>query len=396
MRRRALLALFLLAFAIRIFGIDFDERHFFHPDERAIASAILRLSFHPLRLDPEFFAYGSFPFYVTKGVSALLSVASPWFGSYDGVVFAGRLLSAFWGAATVLLLVLAGRRRYGERTGFLAGLLLALAVLHLQNSHFATNDVPLTFLILLALVLLARYAEEGRPRYLLLGGAVAGLAVATKVSAAPLILPIAVAVFLRFRSEREPYRALVLLLAAGVAGLVAFAAAQPTAFLNAARFSHDVLEQSRMVREAGSLPYTNQYIGTPKLFYEMKEAVLWGLGPLLGLAALWGALRLAGRLRRWSRFEIVVLAWAVPYVLVTVSFQVKFPRYLLPLYPFLALWAAIPLAEMAGASRRGRVLRGAVVAGTALWALAFLSIYTRPFTPVAASRWFYANVPEGK
>jgi hypothetical protein len=187
------------------------------------------------------------------------------------------------------------------------------------------------------------------------------------VSAAPLILPIAATVFLRFRSDREPYRALVLFVAAGAAGLAAFAATQPYAFLDAARFTHDVLEQSRMVREAGSLPYTNQYIGTPKLLYEVKELVLWGLGPLLGLAALWGAVRLAVRPKRWSRFEIVVLAWAVPYVLVTVSFQVKFPRYLLPLYPFLALWAAIPLMEMAKKSRRGRLVRGAVVAGTALW-----------------------------
>ncbi len=391
MRRRAVLGLFLLALAVRLFGIDFDEGHFFHPDERAIASAILRLSFHPLRLDPEFFAYGSFPFYVTKGVTALLSAVKPWFASYDGVVFTGRFLSALWGAATVLLLVLAARRRYGERAGLLAGLLLALAVLHLQNSHFATNDIPLTFLILLTLVLLARYAEEGRAGHLLLGAAVAGLAVATKVSAAPLVLAILAAVFLRWRSEREPWRAIGLLFAAGVAALAAFAAAQPYAFLDARRFAHDVLEQSRMVREAGSVPYTNQYIGTTKVLYELKEAVLWGLGPFLGLGALWGTLRLAGRLRRWNRFEIVVLAWALPYLLVTVSFQVKFPRYLLPLYPLFALWAATALAGL-----RGRIVRGAVVAGTALWALAFLSIYARPFTPVAASRWFYANVPEGK
>jgi YYY domain-containing protein len=391
MRRRALLALFVLALAIRIYGIDFDEGHFFHPDERAIASAVLRLSFHPLHLDPEFFAYGSFPFYVTKGTTALLSVVRPWFGSYDGAVFTGRFLSALWGAATVLLLAVAAGRRYGEKAGLLSGFLLALSVLHIQNSHFATNDVPLTFLVLLALVLLARYAEEGRLRHLLLGGTVAGLAVATKVSAAPIVLPIAAAVFLRWRTDRAPAKAIALFFAAGVTALVAFAAAQPYAFLDVRRFAHDVLEQSRMVRQAGSLPYTNQYIGTPKVLYELKETVLWGFGPLLGLAALWGGLRLAGRFRRWSRFEIVSLAWAVPYLFVTVSFDVKFPRYLLPLYPLFALWAATALAKI-----RGRLVRGLVVGGTALWAAAFLSIYARPFTPVAASRWFYENVPEGK
>ena len=394
MRRRALLALLVLAIAVRLFGIDFDDHHFFHPDERAIANAVLRISFQPLQLNPQFFAYGSFPFYVTKLATVPLSLFGPWFTSYDGVIYTGRVLSALFGAATVLLLVLAGRRRYGERAGLLGGLFLALSVLHLQNSHFAANDIPLTFWILASLVLLARYAEEGRPRHLILGGFLAGLALATKVSAAPMIVPVAAAVFLRNRTDREPYKGVVLFLGAAGAGLAAFALGAPYAFLDFPRFSHDVLEQSRMVRQAGILPYTNQYIGTPKILYELKELVLWGLGPLLGLAALWGTVRLARRGRRMLPFELVVLSWAVPYFLVTASFQVKFPRYLLPLYPLLALWAAVWLTEIAERGRRGRIVRGAVVAATALWALAFLSIYTRPFTPIAASRWLHASVPE--
>ena len=36
-----------------------------------------------------------------------------------------------------------------------------------------------------------------------------------------------------------------------------------------------------------------------------------------------------------------------------------------------------------------------VVLGTAFWALAFTSIYTRPVTRIAASRWIYNNLPSG-
>ena len=393
--RWRLLGLVLLALLVRVAGLDFDEGHFFHPDERAIASAVLRLSIHPLHLDPEFFAYGSFPFYVTKAATSSLALFGSWFSSYDGTILVGRALSALWGTATVLLLVLDTRRRYGERAGLLAGLLLALAVLHIQNSHFATNDAPLVFLILLALALFARYAEEGRSAHLLLGAAAAGLALATKMSAAPLALPCAAALLVRLRPDRKPGRAAALALGALVTVGVAFAVGQPYAFLDFSRFSHDILEQSRMVRHAGSLPYTNQYVATPKLLYEMREMVLWGAGPFLGLAAIWGALRLLRRLRRLAPFEIVVLAWAVPYLLITASFDVKYPRYLLPLYPLVALAAAIPLAAAAERSRAGGFLRAAVLGGTALWAAAFLAIYARPFTPVAASRWLYQNVPPG-
>ncbi|HMA29615.1 MAG TPA: DUF2298 domain-containing protein, partial [Thermoanaerobaculia bacterium] len=43
----------------------------------------------------------------------------------------------------------------------------------------------------------------------------------------------------------------------------------------------------------------------------------------------------------------------------------------------------------------GRLLRAIVVAGTAAWALAFASIYTRPHSSVTASLWFHDHVPDG-
>src|SRR5471032_1937426 len=103
--RRRLALVFILAAAIRLVGLDFDQNHFFHPDERAIGDAILKLSLHPLQLNPHFFAYGSLPFYLTRGVSSLVVAlsANAWFASYDGVVHVGRFLSALDGALTVFL-----------------------------------------------------------------------------------------------------------------------------------------------------------------------------------------------------------------------------------------------------------------------------------------------------
>src|SRR5262249_46286184 len=81
--------------------------------------------------------------------------------------------------------------------------------------------------------------------------------------------------------------------------------------------------------------------------------------------------------------------------LLTCTFQVKFPRYLLPVYPILLLWAGAWLAARASESRFGRFLERAVILGTALWAAAFLSIYMRPHSAVTASRWFHQHVPDG-
>jgi YYY domain-containing protein len=397
-----LTGLFLLALLVRAVGLDFDQGHFYHPDERAIGDAILKLSFRPLQLNPHFFAYGSFPLYVTKAVTSVLAAVTgrASFASYDGVIHAGRFLSAVWGALTVLLLALLGRRWYGEKAGLLAGLLLALAVLHIQTSHFAATDVALTFLVLAALVCDSRLANRSRLRDAVLAGAATGLALATKASAAPLLLPLALAVLfgagVLAGGERRSFgRAAALLAAAGAATLVAFALGEPYAFLDRAEFWRSVTEQASMVRHAGAMPYTNQYVGTPDFLYEGKELVLWGLGPLLGLAALWAAGARLARVRALKPGEWLLASFLVPYVLITCTFEVKFPRYLLPVYPILLLWAGAWLTEKAERGRAGRILRAAVVGGTAVWALAFLSIYTREHSAVTASVWFHDHVPDG-
>ncbi len=150
-----------------------------------------------------------------------------------------------------------------------------------------------------------------------------------------------------------------------------------------------------MVRHAGVFPFTNQYVGVPDFLYEGKEIVLWGLGPLLGIAALWATLARLARVKALGAREWVLASFLVPYVLITCTFEVKFPRYLLPVYPLLLLWAGAWLAGRAERGRGGRILRAAVVGGTAVWALAFVSIYTRPHSAVTASRWFHEHVPDG-
>ena len=394
-RNRSWLAiLFLFAVAVRLYRVDWDQHHFFHPDERAIGFAVDRLSFSPLQLNPHFFAYGSLTLYVIKGATALLGNLHQSLRGYDASIFAGREVSALLGALTAVLLAMLGGRLYGRRVGLLAGFLIAATVLHAQNSHFATSDVPMTFLILLALFFLVRVVESGRFRDYVGAGLAAGLAIATKFSALPIFLAIGLAILYRWATEGRTSRA-----ALSGAGLllfvvVGFVVGQPYAILDFAAFKNDIVEQSRMVRHAGMFPYTNQYIGAPKYLYDLGQMILWGMGPLLGVAAVVGTIfAAAAAVRKRRMAEIVLLAWVLPFFAITGSFDVKFPRYLLPIYPFLILWGAAGLAAWAARSRIGKLAVVAVLLATLGWLVAFMRIYTRPHTVVTASEWFYQNVP---
>ncbi len=100
-RRTALatLAIVLLALAVRVVGLNWDQGHSFHPDERAITYAVQRLSFRPLQLNPQFFAYGSLPLYVTRVAVSIAGLVQPRLAnSYDFIILTGRAVSAASGS----------------------------------------------------------------------------------------------------------------------------------------------------------------------------------------------------------------------------------------------------------------------------------------------------------
>ncbi len=387
----------LFGAALRMVHLDWDQNHHFHPDERAVTMAVMRLSFSPLQLDPDFFAYGSLPIYLTKITSSLVSWVDPWAATYDGIIYYGRALSALIGTLTVLLTYLLGARMYDRRVGALGAFLLAACVLHVQNSRFLTVDVTLTFFVLLALLQLVELGRDGRRASFVWAGICIGLAVATKFSAMALLAPLGLAVLHRWGTEGRLLPIVGWSLVAGVSGVVAFALAEPYIILNFDRVVRDITEQSHMVRNAGLFPFTTQYMGTPKYLYELEQLVLWCMAPPLGLAALWATLTRPGHALRGGRAdELVLLGWVVPFFLVTGWFEVKFPRYLLPIYPVMTVWAGEwLLRKFRERSVVGRVALPLVVVGTALAAFAFTSIYTRPHTVVAASEWLYKHVPVG-
>ena len=91
------------------------------------------------------------------------------------------------------------------------------------------------------------------------------------------------------------------------------------------------------------------------------------------------------------------------YFLYIGTWEARFVRHTLPLVPFLCLFAGGMLAAiLQGASSKPTGLRvlsqaavALVVTFSALWGLAFLSIYTTTDTRLAATAWFHANVPLG-
>src|SRR3989344_2659877 len=94
-----LIAVFIIAAMLRLYGINWDQGHNLHPDERAIILTVLRLQppidlasfLSPTSLwNPHFFAYGSFPMYLLYFAAQKATLLDTRFADYDHIALVGR------------------------------------------------------------------------------------------------------------------------------------------------------------------------------------------------------------------------------------------------------------------------------------------------------------------
>ncbi|MDP3941773.1 MAG: glycosyltransferase family 39 protein [bacterium] len=425
-----LYCILIFAFTLRLFGLNWDNGTHLHPDERAIVLSVIGLhlprSFSEF-LTPEspwnthFFAYGNFPFYLLRIVGTLAGTIEPRLADYDGIELVGRFLSALFDVGTVCLLFFLGKKIRNVRVGLIASSFYSLSVLPIQLSHFYAVDTPLTFLITLLLILLLSFYEKQSVKKAIAIGAVFAFSLATKVSALVLVTAIGFAlsidfflVFLKRPHKIETWthhfpRFLRRLMSEGiiilVTTIVLYIVLSPYTFLDFSKFQQQTLEQSRMMRDAFTFPYTLQYVGKIPYFYEFKNIALYGLGPLLAVLCFSGLIVFLWqtvRKRTHTDFakHVILIVFFLSYVGVVGSFAVGFMRYMLPVYPMLCLFGAI-LTELLFVTLYKKnafvsiALFFLLSTGLLVWPLSFMHIYTTKHTRISASEWIHANIPPG-
>lgn len=407
-----LAAVTLLALVPRYYGINWDSNNYLHPDEREIVFRAMCLTlpgmargascdhaftgpgwfFSPQSpLNPHFFAYGSFPLYllalVTHGLARLSSLSGGRFAPPGGgfwtdfghFVLVGRALSALFDGGTVLLAGLLGRRLGGRWIGVLAAAFVAVIPFEVQVAHFYAVDTVLLFFVMLTL-LAAIMLAQGPSAALhgahwpestggvwrawgvgLFAGVAFGLALATKVSALPLVAPLAVALALRWR-RRGLGEAAAALLGLSVAAVMAFIITCPYALIDWPNFQVQVSAQTALAQGKLDYPYVRQFVGTTPFVYEIQQLLLYDMGLPLGLLGLAGFAWAVARLWRsllddWA----VIVTWLVCYFAVVGSAYTKFTRYMLPVFAPLAVCGAAALGALAvwGTRRMLATSRGA-------------------------------------
>lgn len=351
-RRGAYLALSIVIMAgllIRLSGLWNGLG--FHPDERHMVGVVLDLSWSDL--NPKSFAYGSVPYYLAFLLSKLATGSFELLGfhetarflrGYDGIFILGRLACTVAGTIGIFLTYRLARALSLPRSlSVCAALVLAMNLLHIQLSRFFTSDVLLTTFMTASLWCMTMSLRSPKRHWVVWGGITTGLSIATKISGLTLFIPFALVTLLSLKGEARPMRkALANVAIYSALASLAFAITMPYALLDHTLFLTHLNEQLEMVRGRTRPPYTIQYVDTAPYFYHLHQMWSYTVGWVVSAAAVVGIFTITrtSTLRLW----LPVLAWASLYFLSTAGAQVKFLRYLLPLYPIVGVLAASGMA----------------------------------------------------
>ena len=402
LHRPALALLLLVALLLRLWGIKQGLPYSYNTDEaqhfvpRAVA--FFNHDFNPhYFLNPPAYSY------------LLHIVFELWFGSADAVTRAystnptevfvvARVVAAVLGTAAVWLTYLAGARFFANRTiGLLAAAILAFAFLPVFYSHLALNDVPTLAPVALALYGTAGVMRLGRMRDYAIAGVGIGLAAATKYTGGITILCLLTAFVTDAAggSLRTSARRCAIGLAMGVG---AFLIANPYAILDFSSFWSGVNSQASLA--AGEDPVKLGTRSGSGITYYLWTFT-WGLGWGPTIAAIGGAATLI--VRRRVAMVLTLLPAVIVFIIFMGDQQRFFGRWLMPIFPIIAILAAYGAVEFVRwlAARRvptavaGGLVAALLLAQSAVAVIHNDAVLSRNDTRNLARAWMVAHVPAG-
>ena len=410
-RRLALLAILLLALALRLHNIGFGLPSLYDPDEPIFMLKALELLANGT-LNPKWFGHpGTTTIYLLALIdvsvvsSGLATGAWHSVGEFTKAVFAdpsllfipARVAMAIIGVLSVWLTYLVGRRLHGTAAGLIAAALLAINGVHIAWSQVIRTDIHASVFMLATLLFAIRIVEHGKLRDYIFAGLFAGFAVATKWPSATVFIAVIGAAASRFTNPQEPrWKIMRALTMSGVSVIVGLFIASPFIFLDWPTVIANLSNEARP-HHLGHTGHGFLANGWWYLWGPVRESVGY-LGFALILAGLVISPLRSGP-ARWTLVPAALAFWAM-----IAAQHLIWSRWVLPLLPMLSILAAAAIVAVAEAIvakaklRRHAPIVAAVAAVASVPALAgaYAGANERANdTRQQAARWATAHIPAG-
>lgn len=417
--RMALIFVLLSAAVLRFVAVGFGLPELLHVDEPFEMHRALRLATG----DFDFTRTGKGGFYFIIFLELAISfiflfagrfITGPdefasFFVAHEGAYYwVARSSSACIGIAACFVLYKIASEINGRECGLLGAVLLAVSALHVETSHYATVDGLLVLLLLLSWLYIFRILREENYRNHLLAAFWGGLALATKLPAILIIVPMLGATIISAVNAR--YSSLTAL-KRGVTMLGVFMAAAlilEPGYFNTISHLGNTLQGIFVI--SGEVSEKLSVVGrdqgpevSPAIFY--FQHLRMELGTPLLLAALasmvWTAI-----IR--PSMALLLISFILPYffAISQAKMHLVFPRYLLPLLPLVLLIVSYGVSEFYLFLRRRLISPGLnapvliSLIAVLIWApcsssLSFVGSRANIDTRISAKDWIEQNIRPG-
>jgi hypothetical protein len=399
-----------VAIVLRFWGLGFGLPHTLtRPDEEAVFSIAARVLTG--QLNPGFFDWPALYIYAVAAAYAVYFHVGRFVGWFPPDVdfvaetfkfpaplfLTARCLSAAMGVLTVWIVYRIGSRLFDRTTALIGAFFLAVAALHVRDSHFGVLDVSATALVMVSFLFTIKYARGGSRGDAILAALWAGLAAATKYNAGLIALPGVLAIVTRRESPDVPTSRMQL--------AVVFCAVAAAGFLLGAPYS--LLEWrgflTGLERISDHLRRGHAAMDGWAWRIHLTSSLWYGLGWPLLAAGIGG---FAIHVWRARGSALLFAMFPVLYFALIGAGQTAFARYILPVVPFLCLAAAYATVEAARflVRRSDRIalapvlawsLAVAIAAPSAWSAVRIDSLLSRRDNRLLAAEWIAAEYPDG-
>lgn len=400
----SLFFIMLFGVALRVYGLNFP---LYHWDEKLDFGNSIFAAFSQYKL--MVYTHGSFLNYVElalwsvflllKGASAssqnmlMIFLENP-----DSLVLVPRFLIVAFSVLTVWLTYYVGKKFFDTKTGIIAAFFLALNFLHISQSHYVRGHIPSVFFVLLAAFFSFRMLQQRQLRDYLYTGICIGLATSLHFPLVILVFPFVFFHIFIERSRSGQYNwSNIFLSRSFLLGLFsvffAFIVVTPYALLDSKTY---ISQMKYFILQASGQVWVSSD-GQPVFLFYFTEHLKNGMGLLLETLSIVG---LFYAFVRRSRADVVLLVFTT-FLLIVISGKANFARYALVLLPFLMVFAARFLVELAGFfPQRSRIYFITIVVlilviPSTSNVLRYDYYLTQPDTREQARVWFSENIPSG-
>lgn len=348
--------IFILAFLLRIVGVNHSLPFTFHPDEPSIVRSALGIRFNPnpdhfdwphLYIYINFFVYMIFA-WVRSGLELIKLKPLLLFLWDDSTIFyiLTRSLTAIFGSLTVIPIYLASKTLFNKYAGYIAAFILAVMPLHVYNSHYTMPDVPMVFFLAWFAYFSSKILfSESKINYIL-AGLFAGFATSCKYNGGLLVFLIPLAHLLRvfiYKKDKLLSKKLFLPVLSGVLFIFGFLIGTPFALLDYNTFSRTDGPAGAFwqFKNVGKVSFAYQI---PQFFENMFVMLPQNVGytPVLIFFAVFALSMFWLIKKKNTHFVYKAFLVMVPFVFIVFyvsGFDKSRAHYIFPAYPFLAMIA---------------------------------------------------------